>query len=536
MPNVAVTYQIEKVTDLLGNEAQGDGQLGSSMVYTDEYGLVANVFNGGTVGDRIYTISLSTDCAQTMTIQVVVTETPCGCINVKLDYEGPLDPSSLNTIKVHVLPSAYTCDLLDSTNEGPPNSLGDKTITDLYGTTKFECIPAGSYYTVFATARGPKFAGQEKACVVASACDDGVFVQPDKCRNVTLLFNTATLNPTGCYDSTDVFDLSKVIEDCAGGDVTFMDCATNTGQVGQQICCVIDQIETFFNNPGVIFVDAIVVVAEQFLPTIIVDAVANIFHDAVAKIITDLLFNNAPTFIKDFFTIGQDMVGIVTRPELKSKLCLSKLQSNYSIQGTHYYTGIVLYWKIGCDPAAPDYATCGQYVFDMEDLQNTQFPLSLVEGKFIATIADFNRLIVDQHSIDLNYGKLALFVLNELLIPSITGGQAHSVLEAAKLWVDCKAVADGVIGEVIGLIPGLTKGDVEDVCNQALDVLLQPVDLFLGSLTLDSNISLQGSGTMVDDTCDLKVDRIINGQWYGHIQTSESAQSAVTGTWEAVKQ
>jgi len=534
-PNVAVAYEIVEVTDLLGNPAQGDAQLEASIAYTDEYGLIHNTFSAGTVGDLEYKVELTADCGEPVTLDIIVTDSPCGCIKVELSYEGELDPSALHDIKVHVLPSDYTCDKLHAEKDVPP-SIGDKTIMDLYGTTQFDCVPSGNYYTVYAKAKGPKFEGQEVACVVSDGCDDGVFVQPDKCRKVKLPLYLVTLNPTGCYDSVDKFDLSKVIEDCAGGDTTLVECATNTGQVGQQICCVINEVETFFTNPGETIVETIVEIAKQFLPTIIVDAVANIFKDAVAKIVTDLIFNNAPDFIKDFFTIGQDMVGIITHPELQSDLCLSKLQTNFSIQGTHYYTGIVLYWKIGCDPSAPDYDTCGKLVFDMEDLQNTQFPINIIEGKFTSTIADFNRLIVDPHAIALNYGKLVLFVLNEVLIAGITGGQAHSVLEAAKLWIDCEALADGVIGEVVGLIPGLDKSDVEDVCNSAIDFLLLPVDLFLGSLTLDSNITLQGSGTMVDETCDLKVDSIINGIWNGQIQTSKSAQSSVTGTWEAYKQ
>jgi len=535
-PNVALYYQIDQITDLLGAPAQGDGQLGAEVAYTDESGVAKTTFAAGMAVDLIYTVSISADCGDPVTVQIVVSESPMGCIEVFLEYDGGLSEASLNTIKLHVLPGDYTCGLLSTTITDPAASLADKTITDLYGTAKFESIPAGNYYTVFATAKGPKFPGQEEACVVANGCREGVFVQPDKCQQLKpFTLYSAVMNPTGCYESVDKFDLSKVIEDCAGGDTTIVECATATGAVGQQICCVLNEIETFFTNPGETIVETIVDIAKQFLPTIIVDAVANIFKDAVAKIVTDLLFNAAPDFIKDFFTIGQDMVGIITHPELPSELCLSKLNSDYSIEGTHYYTGIILYWKIGCDPSAPDYDTCGQLIFDLDDLQNTQFPVSLVEGQFTASIWKFNQLLVDPHLIKLNYGKLILFVLNEVLIPTITGGQAHSMLEAAKLWINCKALADGVIGEVLGLIPGLDKSDVEDVCNETIDFLLGPVDLFLGSLTLDSNISIQGSGTMVDDPCDLKVNKIVNGVWTGQIQTSESAQSAVTGTWSATK-
>ncbi|NOZ00465.1 MAG: hypothetical protein GXP54_01065 [Deltaproteobacteria bacterium] len=536
-PNVAVTYEITKSTDLLGTPVDPDATLGALVAYTDEYGLVHNSFSAGDAGGIIYTVTLSADNAEDKSIQFVVTEAPCGCINTTLDYEGGLPPSSLNTIKVHVLPSDYTCDKLHPEKPIPPVSLGDKTITDLYGTTQFECIPAGNYYTVFATAKGPF------SCVAASGCDDGVFLQPDKCRDVALKLYLVTLNPTGQYDCTDHFDFTNLVKDCAGGITDPLECVTSSGiDLGKQVCCVLYQLITFFDTPGTTIINLVLDLAKQFIGSAIVDFFS-FFADAVANVVTDYLLNNSPQWLQDFFKVGDDMMGIVTNLEMYSDLLMSKLQNDFTVQGTQYWTGLALYWKFGCNPSDPNYDECGKLVFSLDEAGNVisgatcegvTFPLNILEGKFTASIADFNKLLINQHAIKLNYGKLVLFVLNEIVIANITSCQAHSVKDAAKLWFDCGSVASGILGQIASWFGG-TEQDVENVCNKAIDFLLTPVDMFLGALTLDTELSLQGNGVLVDEDCDLLVDQITNGKYTGQVQTSAASQSAFSGTFEAFR-
>ncbi len=539
-PNVLVTYEVASVTDLEGNPAQAGASSGleSEAGYTDAAGMVHTRFFAGTEGGLIYTVRFTTRCGEPKDLRILVTELPCGCVNVSLVYEGGLPASSLNTIQVHVLPSDYTCDKLPPEKPVPDASLADRTISDLYGTTQFECIPAGNYYTVFATAKGPF------SCVAASGCDDGVFLQPDKCRDVALELYLVTLNPTGQYDSEDHFDFTNLVKDCAGGITDPLECVTASGvDLGQQVCCVLYQLITFFKTPGTTIIGLVKDLAKQWIGSLIVDTMFSLFGDVVANIITDYLKNNSPQWLQDFFTVGEDTLGVITNLELYSDLMLSKLQNNFTVQGTHYWTGLALYWKFGCNPQDPGYDECGKLVFTLDDLGNivgggvcpgTQFPLNLLEGKFTASIADFNKLILNQHAVHLNYGKLVLFVLNEILIANITSCQAHSMKDAAKLWLNCNAIGGGIFGEIWSWFGG-SEQDLVNLCNGAVDFLLTPVDMFLGALSLDTELSMSGSGTLADEDCDLLVDRITKGKYSGQIQTSESAQSTFTGTFEAVR-
>lgn len=526
--NVTVTFEITKVTDKDGNEAKpapGAG-LETEAAISDVSGLVHNRFHGGETPGLLYTVRASAVCSKPKELQVLVTKPPCGCLQASIVYEGGLAPSSLKNITLSVLPREYTCDVMAPEKPVPKAVLGQKTLTDIYGAAEFDCITAGNYYTLFGTAEGPF------GCVAAAGCDDGVFIQPDKCREEKLELYLVALNPTGKYDSVDHFDFTNVVKDCAGGITDPLECVTSAGlTVSKQICCTLYQLIVFFETPGTTIVNLVLDLLEQWFGKLLLQPI-EWFKDPIANVITDYLKNNSPDWLKDFFKVGEDMLGIITNLEMYSDLLVSKLQNDFTVQGTQYWTGIALYWKIGCDPKDPGYDECGKMVFSMEDIKNTKFPLDILEGKFTASIADFNKFIMDPHKIKLNYGKLVLFVLDEVILPKLTGGKAHDIVDAAKLWLNCQSLGDSIFGEISQWFGG-DKDDVVDLCNAAVEFLLTPVEMFLGALALDTELSVQGTARMVDDDCDLKVDRFIDGKYVGQIQTSESAQSSFTGTFEA---
>lgn len=532
---VDLAYQITAIEDADQNPSDGDAYFAADQVQTDSNAVGSNEFNAGETPDRLYTITVSIPDTETepKTLQVLVSKAPCGCANVSLSYEGGLPASALKAIEVHVFPSDYGCDKLFP--EKPlPESIADRTIANLYGTTSFECLPAGSYYTFFAKAkRGTP--GTTTMCPVASGCNDSAFLQPDTCKDLKLKLYLATMNPTGQYDSIDHFDFTNLVKQCAGGDTTMVKCVTGSGgDIGKSICCVLAELIKLFETPTVFIVDNLAEVAKQFLPGIIVDTVINIFKNALSKIIDDWILHHSPQFIQDFFKIGNDLLQIITNLEMLSDLMISKLQNDFSVQGTHFWYGIALYWKLGCDPKDPNYASCGRIQLSLKDLQNTQFPIDLLEGKFTASVADFDKLILNQHAIKLNYGKLVLFVLNELIIANLTGGKAHTLKEVVHMWLDCAAISQGVLGEIASWFGG-SASDIEGVCNTTIDFLFGYVDVFLNALTLDTEMALQGNGLMIDKDCDLRVDEIINGKYVGYVQGSSVQQASITGDFHAIR-
>jgi hypothetical protein len=246
----------------------------------------------------------------------------------------------------------------------------------------------------------------------------------------------------------------------------------------------------------------------------------------VTNIINDYLFNNAPDWVKQIFSVGNDITSVVTNLELISELCLGKLQSstsNHQAEGFQTFTGIALYWQ-GV-----------RYPFTIDQLKLTQFPLDILDGHYVAFIYKFNQMSIAQHEIGLNYGKLVLFAIDELILKNITGGKATTIEEAAKLWFDCQAISQGIIGDIADKIPGLDKSDVEQACNSVVDTLFGTVQTMIANLTLPTTLQLSGSCRLVDTTCDLKVEKLVDGKWSGTITGSGTTPASFTGDFSATR-
>ena len=523
--NTLVFFEITKITQFDGTPVQsGDAKLSGEAAYTDKDGLVQMVFNAGTQAGLVYTVKLSTKCAQDATIKFSIAKAPVGSMKVNFQYDtGP----PLSRIKVSLLPGAYLCTQL-APQKKITSSLYDKTVFNTHSSVQFDNLTAGSRFTVVAVARGPM------NMIAAYGCRDGVLILPNDVTKVTLPLYMVVLNPTGKYDSVDHFDFTNVIKDCANGVTDPLMCAElSGGNVGQQVCCALYQMITFFNDPGETIVKLIEDVAKQYLGSLIVDAF-NLFADAVSNVISDWLLHHSPQWVQNFFKVGQDLMSIITNLEMYSTLELSKIQNNLTVQGVHYWTGIALYWKVGCNPNDPNYDQCGKHVFSLKDLKNTEFPMDIMGGSFVASVFDFNKMQIHEHKIDFSYGKLVLFVLNEIVLPGVTKGKAHSLKDAMALWLDCHGISQGILGKIAKWFKGSEK-DVEKTCNKAVDLFGGFVESFLSGLQVNTNLSLRGQCTLVDKDEDLKVDELKNGHYSGQIETGKGKASSFTGTFEAKK-
>ena len=126
--------------------------------------------------------------------------------------------------------------------------------------------------------------------------------------------------------------------------------------------------------------------------------------------------------------------------------------SDYYIQGVLMWDGIVLYWHYGCPgEGEPEYdPECGKFTFSIEAFTNTAFPMDVVEGKFTGIIQDFDQFDIDNHIIKLNYGKLVIFVLNELLLPALSG--ENNLTDAMISFINCAGIASAFSNGVLDAI------------------------------------------------------------------------------------
>ena len=482
--------------------SSGDANLGSKIAYTTEQGEVENLFRANYIGDVNYLVKVSTDGAEDKFLEVHVSDTPKGAIEVTLAYEGPIN---INTIKVRLMPKSFLCGAFSPTGN-VAGSLADKTVLGINDKPLFDGLAGGSHFTLVATAKSPT------GTLAAAGCKDGVFVQATQVIQTTLELHLLPLNPTGNYDVHNIFDFTGAL-----GEL---------GQVGQ----VIEGIVTLFNNPGKFLIDSIKTLVKQWLGELLVDLAFSLFEDELADVITDWVLNDSPEWVQDFFTIGDDLTQIVDQLQLTSVLQISKLHNNYHFQGTQFWNGIILSWKLGCDENAPP--DCGDLKFSLEDLGNTQFPQDIIEGNFTGSIVNYNQLFIDQHTIQISYGKLILFVLNEVILKSLTG--ENNLKDAVLKFVNCEGIASSFSNSVLDAL-GLPEDKLAKFCKSTIGALIAPLEIWIGQLALDSQLRLSGQCTLIDSTDDLLVDELIDGKYSGMIEVNAGAGPPFSGSFSGTR-
>ncbi len=485
------------------NGVSGDAKLGSKIAYTNEAGEVQNKFKANFQGDVTYKVKVSTDGAEDKFLDIIVSDTPKGSVEVHLDYEGPIN---INTIKVRLMPKTFICGQFEPTGN-VAGSLADKTVLGIQDKPTFDGLAGGSHFTLIATAKSPTGA------LAAAGCKDGVFVVANEKTPTTLVLHLLPLNPTGNYDVDNFFDFTNAV-----------------GEMGT-VGAVIEGIVTLFNNPGKFLIDQIKSLVKLWLGEIIVDLAFGLFEDELADVITDWVKNDSPKWVQDFFTIGDDLTQIVDNLHMLSVLKISKLHNDYYFQGVQYWNGIVLSWKYGCEEDDPP--DCGEMKFSMDDLGNTQFPQDIIEGKFTGSVVNYDQMFLDQHVIQISYGKLILFVLNEILLPALTG--QNNLKDAVLAFVNCDGIAATFSNSVLDAI-GLPESKLAKFCKSTIGLLITPLEAYVANLALDSQLRLSGQCTLQDNDDDLYIDELLNGKYSGTIEIENGAGPPFSGTFTGIKQ
>ncbi len=483
----------------------GDGSLSAFSAYTDAAGIAAITFRSNTIADVGYTVDVTSDGANPVSFELFVADAPRGTLSVELKYEGPI---SVKNVHLRLISGQFTCSQFNPINP-PLDVLAEKTLLGVSGQTSWTNLPEAQRFTVLATAESPD------EHLAAAGCLDGVVIVANQDNKVTLTLFLLTLSPTGNYSSTSVFDFTGAIP----------------GQVGD----IIDEISLLFTSPGQFLINQIKKLAALYVGNFITDTVFGLFEDKVAEIIDEWMFNESPDWVQDILRVGQDLFQIVNNLEMLATLRISKLQNDYYVQGILLWDGIALYWRLGCpEPGESGYdPACGRNEFSLAQFSNTEFPMDIVEGRFTASIQNFDQLDIDNHTIKINYGKLIIFALNELILPAISG--THNLSDAIHSFVDCRSIAEGIYFSGLSSI-GIDVGDIEGFCTGAIDIIVEPVMFILGALAVDSQMRMSGHAVLVDDDDDLRVDHIDEGSFLGHFESDGQEGSPFTGVWSAFKQ
>ncbi len=498
---VPILWEITENVGLDGNP--GQGALDSQNTFTDAKGLTGNVFAANKSPAVEYKVRVSCEAADPVEFVVSVTDNPKGGIKVKMLYDNQV---VLGQVTVRVMPAPFACAAFQPVYPNP-NFIASKTTT-LEDTPAFAPLPADKKYGIYVVAK------DVDNHLAAAGCADAVLVIDKQVTEVTVSIGTLPLLASGPYDMINHFDFTGAIP----------------GQLGQ----ILDTAVQIFYDPGAFILAQIKNLVKQVLPGILIDAAFSLFENALAKVVSDWLLNKSPPWLQSFFQMGQDVLQIVKKLEMLGVLKIFKVSNDFFVKGEINFTGLNLYWKLGCDKKDPKYAECGKFTLDAaKGVGDPNFPLDFFAGTLTGSISQQKKLTIDSSTIKLNYGKLILYVLTQVVLKKITG--ESTFIGAMEKLVNCDGIAKGIGGSILGKL-GLSQSTVKGFCSSTLGLIVLPLEQLIGGLALDSKLSLNGQCTMVDTNDDLKVDKLIDGVWVGNIVLEGAAGKPFKGDFMATRQ
>jgi hypothetical protein len=449
-----------------------------------------------------------------ITVEVLPLET--GDLDIDLVHGAPtiLDLSDVDVRLYRA--SEMTCtEFRPLYNQRP--ELIKKTAAQLADPVVFEDLSVNTNYTLTAIARGPE--GQK----AAANCIEDVGVEADESRTVQMVLQLIPLNPVGRYDVTSKFDFEQAVQE--------------SGAVGATVVRVLN----VFENPGQALYDEAMILLRNFV------GVAGVAIDTFLSVtgIDNLIQNTINNFVENTEVLrrirdaGRDVRDVIANLEVHSSLTIGKINSSYEFRGMDNWLGITLYWRWNCPMNAPD--DCGAIDIVADESGNLG-QLGVLSSEWDGRVVAYNQLQIDEHPLTIRYGRLIRYILNDVVLPELTGGNANSLSEAFAYWIGCGDLATSITGsdgEICGAGLCVYDSDIEGFCSTAVGTVFGFADALVRNLDFDIGLRLGGEDTLVEETSDGYVDRIVEGTYNGYMESTDdmgqTRRSPFTATWEAVK-
>lgn len=527
MQDVNVSYRLE-------NTSTTTGELSALRDASDQRGLSEVTLNSKERAGKLV-VRASAPCGDAIYIEVSVISVPLGDLLVNFTY-GSTNIYAIKNITAEVLltDSAY-CSRLEA-GSNPASELRAGSTPTVAGTVPFNGLAVGTPYTIVAWGLGTYNE------IAAWGCIDGIVTEEGLVTTATVPLHLLPLDPTGVYDVRARWDFREALK--------------SSGTAGQ----IITQIANVFENPGRGLYEVIFMVIEAQFGDFVGGAISTVLQlfglDGVLQNAINSVVGSVP-FFQDLQTIGQDLTQVVSNLEVIQKWEVLPNGSQFGYNGYETVNGVALYWRTGCAPTAgPE---CGR----LDLVLDTQ-ELGALAGDWQGVVINYNELRVMVHPIDLNYGRIILYALENLLLPSLVGRTGPVTLQQVMADViGCGRLGDTISGgnnrcllsdnfiaDLIGCVCDSQATcnsnskcrdsrciAIEETCSGFVDSIFGNVlNNLVGSLAMDSLIMASGSMTLVNRNDDRLVEELINGRWTGTMEMngqSVPVSATFTGTRRA---
>lgn len=503
VPNPAVSFTITYVEDTEKSEEvlEYDSWITRPSTVGDAEGRVSSTFQAGETPKRLYTITVHSDGAVDQIFKILVEEMDCSCSNVTLTYDGvPGDGASYHVL---AFDSSHTCAELLAADELPA-AAAEINHGDIATPAKIPCLTPGATYTVLVTAA--------ETCPFAKGCAEGVTVgaanDGENCGAGTVALDGIEVAINKQYDGKHKFTFTNVIPACTFS--SSMDCSNVAGRtIGQQACCYLNSIQELFADNGADFANA---AADQA-------GLEGAARTTAVNAISDWVSSKKPAWAAKAASMGAMVRNVIVQTNMTSKLKIEAPDGEGNFQGSEDWRTFVLYWKLDCDPSDPNYYNCGKFEISQTAIGGISYSPAISKSTFGGSLGIANNFAIAHHQINLNPGRLLVYVANKVAAVTLTGGYinasqelitvgaAADLKDAYKRWIACATMA----ADLASTAPAIT----EAVCNAAVDVAMADITAGHNALVADSYLSLAGNGAYTDATCDGFADELSAGRYTG---------------------
>ena len=483
--------------------------LSSGGVFTESDGVAMVDVNLGNA-EGSWTVRASHPEANSVEFEVEARPEETGSLNIDLVNASP-GIMDLSDIDVRVYRSShFDCNLFQPLISQDDNTVAEDYTPFIDDPVTVDNLSTSQSYVVTGIARG------ERGQIAAGGCMESVIVQEDQTTDVELILQLIPLNPVGTYDVVSHWD--------------FTDALADSGPAGSTIVNVLE----IFENPGQGIYDEII----QLVGNLVGGFISNTIDYFLGATGLDETFQDA---IDDFIAsseglssvqeTGQELGQVVSNLEVHSELSIGKMAADFEFRGQDNWIGIILYWSGLCEDNDPD-PDCD--VIDLVADQDGEFAeLGVLSSDWTGRVAAFDQLQIDQHTVSLRYGRLIQYLLNDVMLPAVTDGNANSMSEAFAYWFGCDSIVGSIISgdEVCAANYCLEAETLEDFCETAVSTVFGFADILIGTLEYDMGLQLGGEGRLIEESSDGLVDYIEDGVYEGFIQDSDDGLT--TSTFEA---
>ena len=497
-----------------------------SQTFTDENGIANVSVVAGAVEGNATVIASNERAPKPVKFNIAVGPIPTGNMRVIASYSG-YAPVRNYSIRLYDK-KEVDCSLFDATHLPTAEPL--MTVDSPYAT--FQNLSIEGNYSAVA------YGYAENGAMVALGCTiTGTKIIEDQTSEVYVPMKTIDLDPTTTYHVRSYFDFGDIV--------------SSLGSVGKMI----SMITNFAANPGGTLYD---ILWNDLILGAIKKAMG-ITGDGISWLLTQVLkLTSLEDKIIDFLNtsvtsnatgckiglFGCQLRNIVRTMELTGDLSIEKL-GDLELKGTNAYSGLSVYWRIGCENN-PD-PNCGRLHYSMDSL-NLGTQVNVLEGSWKGSLSNgYDRIAIESHDLAMYYGRLVTFLINNILLPRIANG-ATNFNDAIANWINCSSMAkwrDEHLDIDLAIWEWNVSYDTGMSWCKSLSSTLGSVLNFASSMAtlqkLNSNVSISGSGLMKDTSLDNVVDIIDNGRWNGSMTlttknddgSTTTTSTAVMGIWSA---